>query len=733
MTSRSRFRTLRRGLLAVALVAVTCAIPIGIDASTSEADAATTDVDWGDLDTTGLTGPNAFPDPGAMTFLLGLVTDQAGLDAKIRSVSEPASADYGTRTPIATLADRYGASVESRDAVVSYFADTFGATATIDPTGTYATVDLLMTQAEVAFQTQWGMYEFSPGSFYETNGLQMLYPTTQPTLPAELQGHVDAVDGTVVAYSLPTPPTTPDPTSNVASAAGGYAFRTGTASGCAEALDQPVGVDDAYYGLAPNQLLTAYQLDQLQARGLRGEGMRLAVVDDALYPPSWLATYRSCFGLTDATPVTDHVVGTPASDADSMTETILDLSVLSFVAPKVDQFDVFMVGTAQSATIDDEAAGLIAMLGAPLDASQTGGVAPDVISASFGACESSPLYWDGRTAAVEIMEHVFATAAAAGITYAISTGDSGSTGCFHNLPVIAPETTAVTAAYPSTSKYVTAVGGTNLTLTADNTISSSGTWNDTQFGLAPLDGGGAGGGGVSTLVDRPWYQDATTPTLTGRAVPDVSLFADSLPGYMLYTGSWSAEGGTSAATPMFSGMALLLGQEAKAAGQPTLGFANPLLYELGRAGSTSILDITLGTNDMFNVGAYSAAAGYDLATGWGSPLAQSLSTTLAAPTVAVTGIGSTDGSFTATFTADVAVPGGRILSYSWDTNGDGLVDATTTGPTLTTKASVAGVQTTRLVVDTSLGRVGAGVASATVTAAPVAAPTQAPRSLAFVG
>ena len=50
------------------------------------------------------------------------------------------------------------------------------------------------------------------------------------------------------------------------------------------------------------------------------------------------------------------------------------------------------------------------------------------------------------------------------------------------------------------------------------------------------------------------------------------------------------------------------------------------------------------------------------------------------------------------------------------------------------KAQVAGIQTVRLTVDTTLGRVGSGTASATVAAAPPApVPAAIPRSLAFTG
>jgi kumamolisin len=745
MNPRHGLRPLRRAVVAAALVALCCVVPIGLDAGT--ASAAPGDEVFGDLDVSGLVdlGPLQPTDPGPLTFLIGLTKDQAGLEAHARATSDPASTRYGERSSVAALAERYGASVATRNAVTDYFETTFGVSTSIDPTGSYATVVLSLAQAEAAFSTTWHVYGFPVGTFY--NGLTMLYPdpSDPPEVPAALQGAVEVVDGAALLYTGPATALETQPAS-VATAQGGTAVRTGVAEGCSGALDQPVAPGSPNsFGIAPNQLKTAYQLDQLHARGLRGEGMRVAVIDQSSYDPAWLATYRSCFGLDDATPVIDHVVGTPDTSIDGMTETILDLSVLSFAAPKVDRFDVFINDTTPNPNVDDIAGGMVQMFTMPLDATQTGGVAPDVISASFDMCEVSPLYWQGHGPAIRILENVLSTAAAAGITYVVATGDSGSSGCFHNLGVQAPEAEVLSASYPSTSKWVTAVGGTNLTLNADNSIASSGVWNDVAYGLPVADGAGGGGGGTSTLIERPWYQDLVPAASPMRTVPDISLFADELPGYMLYAPTdagggvagppaWSYEGGTSAATPLFSGMALLLGQQAKANSQPTLGFANPLLYRLGAAGSSALLDITQGDNILFPaaVDCCAAGPGYDLATGWGSPLAQAMTTALAAPTVSVTGTGSSDGSFRATYVAQVAVPAGQVLSYQWDTNGDGLTDATTTGPTLTTTAAVAGVQTTRLTVVTSLGRIGSGVASATVSQ-PLAAPTPTPRSLAFVG
>jgi kumamolisin len=207
-------------------------------------------------------------------------------------------------------------------------------------------------------------------------------------------------------------------------------------------------------------------IDSLQSLGLQGQGTRVAIIDDSLYEPAWLDGYRTCFGLSGATAVTPHVIGSP--DMSEAGETILDLSVMSFVAPEVDRFDVFMVDPTLDPNVTDLPGQLIAMFGAPLDASQTGGQVPDVVSASFGACEALQMFFQGKTAAVSILESVLATAAAAGVSYFVATGDSGSSACLHALSFLPlppdPAETVLSVQYPATSAWVTAVGGTNLAL-----------------------------------------------------------------------------------------------------------------------------------------------------------------------------------------------------------------------------------------------------------------------------
>jgi hypothetical protein len=57
-------------------------------------------------------------------------------------------------------------------------------------------------------------------------------------------------------------------------------------------------------------------------------------------------------------------------------------------------------------------------------------------------------------------------------------------------------------------------------------------------------------------------------------------------------------------------------------GKGPLGFVNPALYSIARSASyaSAFHDITVGNNILVGSSAgFSAAPGYDLATGWGSP------------------------------------------------------------------------------------------------------------------
>jgi kumamolisin len=167
------------------------------------------------------------------------------------------------------------------------------------------------------------------------------------------------------------------------------------------------------------------------------------------------------------------------------------------------------------------------------------------------------------------------------------------------------------AVWPADALYLTSVGGTDLdTSSAGGAWSSETVWAD-------------GGGGISPdKFAIPSWQTAAAAgcskcSQTYRNAPDVSANAN----YSFYVCAdqtactANAYGGTSFAAPMWAGYLALANEQAAAKSSPTLGFINPALYTIGLGSSyhTDFHDITSGSNG------YSATAGYDLASGWGSP------------------------------------------------------------------------------------------------------------------
>ncbi len=113
---------------------------------------------------------------------------------------------------------------------------------------------------------------------------------------------------------------------------------------------------------------------------------------------------------------------------------------------------------------------------------------------------------------------------------------------------------------------------------------------------------------------------------TLRNIPDVALTADNL--YVIFeNGQNEFVGGTSAAAPLWAAFTSLANQQAVASGKPTVGFLNPAVYAIGKSAiyTNWFHDISTGNNTNFSVAkAYFAAAGYDLCTGWGTPIGSNL-------------------------------------------------------------------------------------------------------------
>ncbi len=386
-------------------------------------------------------------------------------------------------------------------------------------------------------------------------------------------------------------------------------------------------------GLYPNQIMQAYGIAPLQASGLKGQGVKLAIVGEAPTPSNDVSTFRSCFGTT-GTSLKIHNAGS----IKPIIESSLDAMVASAVAPKLDRLDLWVHPISESDD-DGDVEGFLQLLAQPLQATSNGTPLPNVISVSYGECESIVKPY---TASRTLVERQLTATAALGITTVVAAGDTGSSACARGVPAsqLTSSDKKPQISWPASSPWVLAVGGTNLTLAADNAIASSGAWNDTAY-PSPYHATAGGGGGTSTFESKPWWQPAQSFSASGkRMVPDVAAFADESPGYPIVCSkgvqgckgsgqSIAFVGGTSAATPLVAGMIALWNQQAKNQGLKKPGFVAPLLYSLAKSSPQTFTDITQGTNALFGGSCCPTRTGFDLATGWGSPAANVVASSLA--------------------------------------------------------------------------------------------------------
>jgi len=202
------------------------------------------------------------------------------------------------------------------------------------------------------------------------------------------------------------------------------------------------------------------------------------------------------------------------------------------------------------------------------------------------------------------LDPIFKEMAVQGQSVFVATGDSGSS-------------TPGNVVWPADDPYITAVGGTDLTTTGPG-----GAWKS-ETGWV-----GSAGSPSKNKIPIPSYQQLpgvitalNHGSTTLRNYPDVAAEANTNQ-YSCYDGGCSGgNGGTSYAAPQWAGLIAMANEQAVANGGSTLGFLNPSLYAIGVGSSFSsdFHDIVIGSN-----GKYSAVTGYDLVTGWGSPMGPDL-------------------------------------------------------------------------------------------------------------
>jgi xanthomonalisin len=364
-------------------------------------------------------------------------------------------------------------------------------------------------------------------------------------------------------------------------------LRRGTATRLAGSGSGPGGeylpsdMRAAYYGKGP----------------LTGSGQTIGIFSFDGYLASDVQLYFSKTGMVSKVPIQNVLVGgyngacTAIGSSTTSTcddgEQVLDIVNAIGMAPGIKQV-LFYEGLHDTQILNQMATDNIAK----------------VLSSSWG--------WNPGDAASD--DPIFQEFAAQGQTYVSASGDSG-------------QYNSATFFFPGVDPYITEVGGTDLT-----TAGPGGAW------VAETAWPQSGGGNVSGTPIPSWQQlpgvinFMNMGSTSLRNSPDVAAEANFDNPTVVNGKFVTGFGGTSFAAPRWAGFLALVNQQSIANGRSSVGFVNPALYNLGT--SVSVFhDITSGSNrpTIGDGNGFNAVAGYDLVTGWGSPVGAALIDQLAGP------------------------------------------------------------------------------------------------------
>jgi len=325
-------------------------------------------------------------------------------------------------------------------------------------------------------------------------------------------------------------------------------------------------------GYGPSDLQSAYALTSASASG--GSGQTVGIVDayDDPNAASDLSTYRSHYGLPACTTAngcfkkvsqTGSTTSLPSKDGGWAEEESLDIDMVSAICPNC---HILLVEAKTAST---------ANLGKAVNEAATLGATE--ISNSYGGSESS----SDPTYDSDYYNHP-------GIAITASSGDDG-----------------YGVEYPAASRYVTAVGGTSL-----SKASNSRGWSETAWSDA--------GSGCSKDDAQPSWQTSNaniTAVCSKRAVADVSADADPNTGVAVYDSysyegysGWLEFGGTSVSSPVIASVYAIAGNAAS---------VNYGSYPYSH--TSSLNDVTSGSNGSCGSRLCTAGSGWDGPTGLGTP------------------------------------------------------------------------------------------------------------------
>jgi len=211
----------------------------------------------------------------------------------------------------------------------------------------------------------------------------------------------------------------------------------------------------------------------------------------------------------------------------------------------------------------------------------------------------------------------FMKAGVRGVSILVASGDSGVCafeGCGRGAKK------QYHATFPASSPYVTSVGGTKFAqsgVVGDEKVWPNGGGGfSNAFGTSDFQSEAVAAYKANVAASLP---DSKLWNATGRGYPDISALAVSY--CEIGTAGALGVSGTSAAAPVTAAVFARLNGLRLADGKPPLGWLNPFIYQNGDAFN----DVTTGRNGKGSDG-FTATAGWDPASGWGTPNFEALAT-----------------------------------------------------------------------------------------------------------
>ena len=529
------------------------------------------------------------PATKSLHLAIGLpLRNQAALTDLIQQLYDPASPNYHQYLTPKQFTEQFGPTEQDYQAVKD-FARTNGLTVT----ATYGNRLLLdvagpAAAVEKAFHVTLHTYR------HPTEARDFFAPDTEPTVDAALP--VADIQG-LSDYSKPHPK-----------------LHRMEAAVVANAVPQNGSAPDGSGSYFGNDFRNAY----VPGTTLTGAGQMVGLLEFDGFYSSDIAAYAAAAGngrsnIVIQTVLLDGYNGVPTTGANSGNgEVSLDIEMAMSMAPGLAKIVVY-------------------------EADPNNGLPNDILNAMLtdsNTVKNLSCSWGWRGGPSTTTDTIFQNMAAVGQSFFNASGDSDAftTGA---SSVNGVDNTSLYNA-PSSSPYITQVGGTTLTMNGTGASYASETvWN---WGYDPSAGGYVGSsGGISSHYSIPSWQ-TNVNNMAGRGgsaslrnIPDVALTAN-----MVFVdegnGSSADYGGTSCAAPLWAGFMALVNQQAAVNENPNAGFINPAIYAIaaGTNYTACFHDVTTGNNTWpSSPNLFYATNGYDLCTGLGTPAGQNLINALA--------------------------------------------------------------------------------------------------------